>query len=109
MPTKRTMRSFAMRSGTRLFAAARSWAFVGFQGTSNVRFIIRFQPFSTLGIILERRSPETAFNLTGSQGGDLIARLGSFPFVTFAIETLFSRTLERPHPDEACGKPHARQ
>jgi hypothetical protein len=32
MPAKRTMRSFAIRSGTRLFCAAISWAFVGFQG-----------------------------------------------------------------------------
>src|SRR4051794_17340043 len=49
MPAKRTMRFLAMRSGTRLLCAARSWALVGFQGVGNVRFIIRPQPPFPLG------------------------------------------------------------
>jgi hypothetical protein len=37
MPTKRTMRSLAARSGMSLLRAARIWALLGFQGVINVR------------------------------------------------------------------------
>src|SRR4051812_35881857 len=41
MPAKRTMRSLAIRSGTRLFCAARSCALVGFHATDKGGLIRR--------------------------------------------------------------------